>query len=65
MQDAQAYLGSLEQGAGCNPLVASPVTGPLFAVNPFRTGWLSSLFSTHPSTDERVNLLRTARAPGG
>ncbi|MBM4249983.1 MAG: hypothetical protein FJ149_11270 [Euryarchaeota archaeon] len=58
-------LEKLEQGAGRNPLVGSPVTGPLFAVNPFRTGWLSSLFATHPSTDERVNLLRMAPAPGG
>lgn len=58
-------LEKLELGAGQAPLVANPATGPLFAVNPFRTGWLAAMFSTHPSTEERVYLLRRAAPAGG
>jgi len=58
-------LEKLELWAGREPLVANPATGPLFAVNPFRTGWLVAMFSTHPSTEERVQLVKKAPAAGG
>jgi heat shock protein HtpX len=58
-------LEKLEAGAGESPLEANPATGPLFAVNPFRTGWLAALFATHPSTEERVAVLRKAAPAGG
>jgi heat shock protein HtpX len=37
---------------------ASPATAHLFIVNPLTGGMLRSLFSTHPSTEERVARLR-------
>jgi len=58
-------LEKLELGADLAPLEANPATGPLFAVNPFRTGWLVAMFSTHPTTEERVDLLRKALPAGG
>ncbi|MBN1963613.1 MAG: zinc metalloprotease HtpX [Anaerolineae bacterium] len=36
----------------------NPATAHLFIVNPLRSGDLASLFSTHPSTAERVRRLR-------
>ncbi len=36
-----------------------PYTSHLFIVNPFRAGFLFRMFSTHPSTEERVKRLRT------
>lgn len=42
------------------PMTAEPATASLFIVNPFAgAGGLMSLFSTHPSTAERVRRLRT------
>ena len=58
-------LEKLELGAAREPLPANPATGPLFAVNPFRTGWLAAMFSTHPATEERVASLRKAAPAGG
>ena len=59
-------LEILEAGAGAAPLVVNPATAPLFAVNPFRGGWLAALFSTHPSTEERISLLKkNGPAPAG
>jgi heat shock protein HtpX len=36
----------------------SPATAHLFIVNPFTSGGLSKLFSTHPSTQERIERLQ-------
>ena len=38
---------------------ASPVTEPLYAVNPFAEEGLARLFVTHPPLDERLRRLRT------
>lgn len=38
---------------------ANPSTASLFIVNPFSGGGMSKLFSTHPSTAERVKRLRS------
>jgi heat shock protein HtpX len=68
IKKGEALAGALEKlevGAGQSPLVANPATGPLFAVNPFRAGWLAALFATHPTTEERVAVLRKAPPAGG
>jgi heat shock protein HtpX len=36
----------------------SPATAHLFIVNPFTGGGLASLFSTHPSTQARIERLQ-------
>jgi Zn-dependent protease with chaperone function len=41
---------------------ASPVTEPLYIVNPFEQVGLAAMFSTHPPVGERVAALR-ARDP--
>ena len=35
----------------------APATAPLFIVNPLRHGGIQSLFSTHPSTADRIERL--------
>jgi heat shock protein HtpX len=36
----------------------------MFILNPFRAGGLVRLFSTHPSTEERIARLETLRHSG-
>jgi heat shock protein HtpX len=50
---AQALL-RLEQGVQLAPVGANPATAHMYIVNPLRGGGLVSLFSTHPSTADRV-----------
>jgi len=54
-------LAKLERHVGRPPLPANPASAPLFAVDPFRDGWMHGLFTTHPPTDERIDLIK----PGG
>jgi heat shock protein HtpX len=60
-----AALGKLERGAQAMPMrMANEATAHQFIVNPLRGG-LAGLFSTHPSTAERVARLESiARARG-
>jgi heat shock protein HtpX len=52
-------LGKLENGKARLPMHAgSPATAHLFIVNPFSAAGLASLFSTHPSTQERIKRLQ-------
>ncbi|MBI5546666.1 MAG: zinc metalloprotease HtpX [Deltaproteobacteria bacterium] len=51
-------LQKLERGAEAIPYDQAPATAPLFIVNPLTGGGLMRLFSTHPSTEERVKRLR-------
>lgn len=51
-------LINLENGVARIPMKASPTTAHMFIVNPLRGKGLASLFSTHPSTEERVQRLR-------
>jgi heat shock protein HtpX len=53
-------LSKLESAARRIPMNVSPAAAPLAQVNPLAAygGGLTSLFSTHPSTDERVRRLR-------
>lgn len=51
----------LEQGVAQHPMAnANPATAHMYIVNPFAGmgGFVMRLFSTHPSTEERVNRLR-------
>ncbi|MCD6215794.1 MAG: zinc metalloprotease HtpX [Candidatus Aenigmarchaeota archaeon] len=41
-----------------HPMRGNASTSHLFIINPFSARGLSSLFSTHPPTDERINRLR-------
>jgi heat shock protein HtpX len=40
---------------------ANPATAHLFIINPFTGGGLTRLFSTHPSTEDRIARLRAMR----
>jgi len=51
-------LEKLEMAQSMAPMQATPATAHLFIVNPLRGGGIASLFSTHPSTQERVARLR-------
>jgi heat shock protein HtpX len=58
-------LGKLESWKARVPMHAgSPATAHLFIVNPFSASGLANLFSTHPSTQERIKRLQ-AIAHGG
>ncbi len=55
-------LQKLESGSQRIPLQeATPSTAHLFIVNPFRRGFFSGLFSTHPATADRIARLQTWR----
>jgi len=50
-----AGLRKLEQGVDRVPMNdASPATAHMFILNPFRNGGMTRLFSTHPSTEDRI-----------
>jgi heat shock protein HtpX len=51
-------LARLESAARQIPMLANPATENLFIVNPFAGMSMASLFSTHPSTEERIRRLR-------
>ena len=50
---AQA-LDKLRRGSEAIPMQAEQATAHMFIVNPFLSGGLSSLFSTHPPIEERI-----------
>ncbi len=55
-------LRKLEVGVQRMPFdTASPATAHMFILNPFSGGGLFKLFSTHPSTEERIKRLETMR----
>lgn len=47
-------LSKLEGAAGRSPADVNPATAHMFIVNPLKGKKLASLFSTHPSTEERI-----------
>ncbi|MHC1712416.1 MAG: zinc metalloprotease HtpX [Solidesulfovibrio sp.] len=51
-------LGKLDSYARQIPMQASPATENMFIINPFAGVSMASLFSTHPSTEERIRRLR-------
>lgn len=56
-------LHKLEAAAQRVPMPVNPAAAPLFIVNPLRGG-LSGLFSTHPSTAQRIRRLEAMALPG-
>jgi heat shock protein HtpX len=55
-------LGQLERGVQRVPMYdPSPATAHLYIMNPFRAGFLASLFSTHPPTEQRIARLQAMR----
>jgi len=55
-------LRKLETGIRRDPMTdASPSTAHMFILNPFGRGGLMKLFSTHPSTEERIARLEAMR----
>jgi len=64
-QELISALGKLERGVERFPMTdASPATAHMFILNPFGAEGLSRLFSTHPSTEERIARLRGMTAAG-
>jgi len=54
-------LEKLDMAAHAIPMNANPATAHLFIVNPLSGASLMRLFSTHPSTEERIARLRAMR----
>lgn len=55
-------LGKLENGVARDPMQdATPATAHMFILNPFGPGGLTRMFSTHPSTEERIARLQAMR----
>src|SRR5262245_48354699 len=55
-------LQKLETASKMVPLDANPATAHLFIVKPFSAGGLAGLFSSHPSTKDRIDALLHARS---
>lgn len=54
-QALASALQKLQQAATAAPMAeATPATSHMFIVNPFTATKISSLFSTHPATEERI-----------
>jgi heat shock protein HtpX len=54
-------LEKLDMASRAIPMNANPATAHLFIMNPLRAESLMRLFSTHPSTEERIARLRAMR----
>jgi heat shock protein HtpX len=58
-------LGKIEAWSQQVPMAAgSPATAHMFIINPFSGGGLVRLFSTHPSTEERIARLKALATRG-
>ncbi|MEO8098886.1 MAG: zinc metalloprotease HtpX [Acidobacteriota bacterium] len=57
-------LGKLERGVQKYPMEANQATAHMFITNPFSGGGLTRLFSTHPSTEQRIANLEALRMQG-
>ncbi len=55
-------LAKLENGVARVPMDATPATAHLFILNPFSGGGIAKLFSTHPSTEERIARLQAMKS---
>ena len=52
-------LRKLQMGTTRAPMDANPATAHMFIVNPLRGGGFSSMFSTHPPMEERIQRLES------
>lgn len=51
-------LQRLDNTARQMPLDGNPAFAPLLIINPLKGNWLKNLFSTHPSTEDRITHLQ-------
>jgi heat shock protein HtpX len=59
-------LRKIEDRSQAVPMMSgSPATAHLFIINPFASGGLASLFSTHPSTEARIERLQAMASHRG
>jgi heat shock protein HtpX len=61
-------LGKLQRAASRVPMMSAernPATAPLFIVNPLTGERMDNLFSTHPSTENRIAALQEMAQSGG
>lgn len=63
-RDLARALGKLEAAARRTPMQVSPSAAHLCIVNPLRAGGLTSLFRTHPPTEERIRRLEELARAG-
>jgi heat shock protein HtpX len=56
-------LRKLEAASHAVPLDANPATAHMFIIKPFSAAGMMSLFSTHPSTDSRIQALMALARP--
>jgi heat shock protein HtpX len=54
-------LEKLETYSKRIPMQANPSTAHMFIIKPFTTAWFGRLFSTHPSTEDRIARLQQMR----
>ncbi len=54
-------LGKLETYSKRIPMEANPSTAHLFIIMPFTGQWFAQIFSTHPSTEDRIKRLQQMR----
>jgi heat shock protein HtpX len=54
-------LGKLETYSKRIPMEASPSTAHMFIIKPFTGQWFMNMFSTHPSTEDRIARLQQMR----
>ena len=54
-------LRKLEHASKQIPMDANPATAHMFIIKPFSAGGLMGLFSTHPSTEQRIQALMNLR----
>jgi heat shock protein HtpX len=54
-------LGKLDTYSKRIPMEASPSTAHLFIIKPFTGQWFMNVFSTHPSTEDRIARLQQMR----
>jgi len=54
-------LGQLDRWSKQIPMEATPSTAHMFIIKPFLGGGLGKLFSTHPSTEDRIRRLQEMR----
>ena len=54
-------LGKLDSYSKRIPMQADPSTAHLFIIKPFTGQWFAQIFSTHPSTEDRIRRLQQMR----
>ena len=64
LADALTKIDAYARGIPMPTAEAHPATAQMMIMNPLSGGGIAGLFSTHPSTEERVDRLREMAGPG-